>query len=130
MRMAERRCQAKTKAGKACRAESLRDGEYCFAHEPTLAGRRARWRSEGGKRSGKKALLAEAARVQTPEQVKDLLARTVEGLENGDVDPRTANAVGYLCNLLLKAIRETDTARRLEELERAVRGGRELHGLR
>jgi hypothetical protein len=122
--MSPRKCLAKTKSGKPCKAMPLEDSDYCFAHEPMLAEKRARWRSEGGKRSGKKALLAEAARVQSPEQVKELLARTVEGLQRGDVDPRTANAVGYLCNLLLKAIKETDTARRLEELEAAVRGGR------
>ena len=118
--MAVRRCQAKTKAGKRCRAPAIRDSDYCFAHEPSLAQDRRRWRREGGRRSGKSAVLAEAATVQTPEEVRDLLGRTVEAVQRGDVDAKTANAVGYLCNLLLKAIKETDLARRIDDLERIV----------
>jgi hypothetical protein len=32
--MAKRACKGKTKAGKACRAAPLRDGDYCSAHDP------------------------------------------------------------------------------------------------
>ena len=120
--MAARRCRAKTKAGKQCKARAVEDSEFCFAHEPSLAEKRAEWRRDGGRKSGKKALLAEAAAVKTPEEVRDMLARTLEGVQRGDVDAKTANAVGYLCNSLLKAIRDTDLAGRLEELESAIRG--------
>jgi len=121
--VAGRICRAKTKSGKSCQALAILDSNFCFAHEPRLAEKRRQWRQAGGKRSTKKALLAEAATVQTPEQVRDLLGRTVEAVRRGDLDARTANAVGYLCNLLLKAIRETDVVRRLDELERVVRMG-------
>ncbi len=108
-------------AGRRCQAPVVKGSDFCFAHEPSLAQKRAEWRRAGGKKSGKQAVLAEAAAIRTPAEVKDLLGRTVEGLQRGDIDARTANAVGYLCNLLLKAIKETDLAERLEKLERAVR---------
>jgi len=114
------RCMAKTKSGARCKAYALKGSEYCFAHEPLLAGARANWRSAGGRKSGKRAALTEAATVRTPEAVRDLLARTIEAVQNGDIDPQTANSIGRLCSLQLKAIRDIDLARRLEELERVV----------
>ena len=120
--MPTRRCKATAKSGNRCKAAAVNSSDYCFAHEPTLAADRANWRREGGRQSNKKALLDEASSIQTPDQVKELLGRTVESLQRGDVDARTANAVGYLCNLLLKAMKETDLARRLDVLERAIAG--------
>lgn len=116
-----RRCQAKTKRGKPCKAPALKGSRYCFAHEPALAPKRVEWRSAGGRRSGRKAALAEAATVRTPEEVRDILARTLEGLQRGNVDARTANAISRTCSLLLTAIHETDLARRIQELEDVLR---------
>ena len=120
--MASRRCTAKTKAGKRCQARAVKGSDYCMVHEPALAARRAEWRRAGGRSSGKKAALADAAGVDTPAAVKDLLARAIEAVRTGNMDPKTANAIARLCSLQLKAIKETDLARRLDELEHAVLG--------
>lgn len=120
--MARRRCKAKTKAGKPCKANAVRGSDFCFAHEPWLAGKRAEWRRAGGRKSGRKEALAKAGGVRTAEEVQDLLACTIESVQRGQMEPTTANAIARLCSLQLKAIRETDFARRLDELERAVKG--------
>ena len=118
------RCEAKTKSGARCKAYALTTSPYCFAHEPTLAAQRADWRRHGGRKGGKQAVLDEAATVTTPEAVRDLLARTIDAVQKGSVDTQTANTISRLCSLQLKAIKEADLARRIEELERIVGGRR------
>lgn len=118
--MAARRCKAMTKKGKRCKARALKGSDYCVAHEPVLAGQRVQWRRAGGRASSKKATLEEAEALETPGEIKKLLAKTISAVENGNIDPKTANAIARLCNLQLKAIKETDTARRLARLERVV----------
>jgi hypothetical protein len=116
-----RRCMAKTKAGQACKALAVDGADYCFAHEPGLAARRAEWRRAGGRKGSKSAILEQAAAVRAPEEVQELLGRTVAALQSGEITPQVANSVGFLCNLLLKTIREVDVVRRLDEIERITR---------
>ena len=120
--MAGRRCKATTKSGKRCKAYATDESEYCFAHDPTLAEQRVRWRRTGGSKGAKKAALEEAGGVQTSEEVKGLLGRTIELVRSGKMDPSTANSIARLCNLQLKAIRETEYEERLRQLERLTRG--------
>ncbi len=61
--MATRRCTAKSKSGKRCKAAAIQGSDYCFAHEPTLAAKRAEWRRKGGQQSGRRAVLDEAAQT-------------------------------------------------------------------
>lgn len=41
-------------------------------------------------------------------------------LLNGDIDPKTANAILYACNVCLGAIRTDEQKQKLDELERMV----------
>ena len=120
--MATRRCKAQTKYGKRCKARAIKGSDYCFAHEPALAEQRAKWRREGGHASSKKAVLEETAALESPEEIKKLLARAIQAVQRGDMDPRTANALARLCSLQLKAIRQTEIVRRLDELEQITKG--------
>lgn len=42
-------------------------------------------------------------------------------LLNGEVDPKTGNAILYACNVCLGAIRVDDQQSKLDELERLVK---------
>jgi hypothetical protein len=50
-----------------------------------------------------------------------LLADTINQVRRGEIDPKVANAVGYLAGLLMKGLRETETERRLTALEAALK---------
>jgi len=50
-----------------------------------------------------------------------LLAETINQVRRGEIDPKVANAVGFLSALLLKAIGATETESRLAAMEAAVR---------
>jgi len=41
-------------------------------------------------------------------------------LLNGEVDPKTANAILYACNVCLGAIRTDEQEKKLDELEKLV----------
>ena len=52
-------------------------------------------------------------------------------LLNGDIDPKTANAILYACNVCLGAIRVDEQQAKLDELERLIsdvsRGRERVH---
>jgi hypothetical protein len=58
-----------------------------------------------------------AATVRSLSDVVTLVEETINDVRCGRVDVRVANAVGYLANVALKAIAQSDLETRLEALE-------------
>jgi hypothetical protein len=54
--------------------------------------------------------------------VARLLSETINQVRKGELDPRVANAVGYLANVMIKAVEQGDLETRLVELESLVKG--------
>jgi len=50
-----------------------------------------------------------------------LLSDTINQVRKGQIGPRVANAVGYLSNILIKALEQTEMEKRIEGLEALVR---------
>ena len=98
------KCKALTKAGAVCHAPAVEKG-FCFFHAHPeksaelgrLGGRKnRRWRSEdldGPPRS-----------LKTVKEVVNLLDETINRLWQGPFDLRTANTIGFLTGILLKAL--------------------------
>jgi len=53
-------------------------------------------------------------------EVRKSVNRIVNMLLNSEIDPKTANAILYGCNICLGAIRTDEQQAKLDELERAV----------
>lgn len=120
-----RKCKAKRKDGKRCRAYALPWTDYCFVHEPSLAGKLRQWRRVGGSVMGEKSrMVEEATRLKKPRDVQRMLAVTAERVDRGEIEPQTANAIGRVCSLLLKAMELTDLDERVDRLERVFGGDR------
>jgi hypothetical protein len=49
--------------------------------------------------------------------VSDLLADSINRLRRGELDPRVANAIGYLAGILLRALEQGPLEERLAHLE-------------
>jgi hypothetical protein len=95
--------------------------DICVFHDPakTSEGLRAR-RAGGITRSRTAAVLP----FDTPDhplgdtnQVSVLLADSINRLRRGQLDPRIANAIGYLASVLLKALESGRIEDRLAHLE-------------
>lgn len=115
-------CAAKTASGSRCRAAALDGSRYCFFHDPDRATERRAAQVAGGRQGTMKTLAADVpdVAVETSQDVVRLLAATINDVRKGRMDPRVANAVGYLANVLLKAVDQGDVEARLAMLESAV----------
>jgi hypothetical protein len=111
------RCEARTKAGGPCRAPAV-EGNLCFchAHPERLA--------ELGRQGGRKNRRWKVDEGDLPHrplksvgQVSELLEETINRVRQGPFDLRTANAIGFLAGILLKAIESGRIEDRLAHLE-------------
>lgn len=63
-------------------------------------------------------------KVEDCGDVVRLVGATINQVRKGELDPRVANAVGYLANVLLKAVEQSDVEKRIAELEAIVKAPR------
>ena len=59
-------------------------------------------------------------RLSTPAEVRKSLAMIVNMLANGEIEPKTANAIVIACNAILSSIRTDEQQRQIEEMERRL----------
>ena len=59
-------------------------------------------------------------KMTTSREVRRVVNRITNMLLNGEIDPKTANAILYGCNVCLGAIRVDDQQAKLDELEKIV----------
>lgn len=126
MKKSKKTCRAETKAGTLCRAAALPGSDFCFFHDPKHEDERKEAQSTGGQQGRIRTLAPDTPRVKVEDcrDVVSLISETINQVRRGEVDPRVANAVGYLANVLLKAVEQGDVESRLAELEAAVKGHR------
>jgi hypothetical protein len=113
-------CQARTKAGKPCKAVAV-GGDFCAFHaDPKRAAQLGRI---GGRKNRRYALRYEASPVRPPQtarEVKDLLAEALAGIHVGRLEPKIGSVMAYVGSALLKAIKTTDIEERIAALERST----------
>ena len=120
--MGSKKCRHIKSDGRRCQANAMADSEHCFFHDPAKARQRTAARRAGGEK-GRAIVLA----AETPDAPLDsvgdlvlLLGQTVNQVRRGELDPKIANAVGYLTGILLKALEVGEVERRLEALEQTL----------
>jgi hypothetical protein len=111
------RCQKKKHDGKQCRARALTGNKFCAMHsEP---GKAAELGSRGGRRRTVYSPdnLKEFAAPKSAADLLALLAESIVETRSGKLDPKLANAVGYLGTAFLRGIEVSDLETRLKLLE-------------
>jgi hypothetical protein len=111
-------CQTKKPDGKKCKAPALTGRQCCSLHaEP---GRAKELGSKGGRQRTvyRPDSLKEFAAPKTALEVRDLIAESIVEVRAGKLDPKVANALGFLGAGFLRALEAADTERRLDLLER------------
>lgn len=108
--------------GGHCRAQAMRNSEWCINHDPDQDEVRRRRASKGGKRGGRGRPLVELADVKR--QLKELADEVIAGR----TDKGNAAVAGQLLGTFLRAVsvelkvREQDEIlQRLDDLESAAR---------
>lgn len=123
MKTIKHQCKAKTETGHPCQAAALPGSGFCFFHDPTKTEERRAAQSFGGSQNRMKTLAADTPDVKVADcrDVVNLISETINQVRKGQVDPRVANAVGYLANILIKAVEQGELEGRLAELEALVK---------
>jgi hypothetical protein len=118
------KCHFRKKNGIRCGANAQPANGLCVFHDPARAadGRRAR-QAGGIHRSRAAAVLP----FDTPDyplgntkEVSALLSDSINRLSRGQLDPRVANAMGYLTSVLLHSIEQGPVEERLAKIEAAL----------
>jgi hypothetical protein len=115
-------CNGTRADGEHCRAQAMRDSEWCINHDPEQAEVRRRRASKGGKRAGRGRPLVELA------DVKRQLREVADDVIAGRTEKGNAAVAGQLLGTFLRAVsvelkvREQDEIlQRLDALESAAR---------
>lgn len=64
--------------------------------------------------------VAKRLKMSNSREVRRAVNRIANMLLNDDIDPKTANAILYACNVCLGAIRTDEQEKKLDELEKLV----------
>ena len=109
--------------GGRCRAQAMRNSEWCIGHDPDQADARRRRASKGGKRGGRGRPTSELHRLQS--RFEELADRVLAG----EVERGVGAVAGQLLNGARACVRDALAAReqeeivgRLEELEATLQG--------
>ena len=121
----KRQCEYRRSAnGRRCKSYPRTNDRFCFFHSPETVRARNRARTAGGiARSGK-------GKVRPPDgppkplrdatEVSEFLSETINQVRVGKIDPKVANAVGYLTSVHLKALEQGPMQERLARIESAL----------
>lgn len=116
-------CRAIKSDQSKCQAPAPPGLEFCFFHDPSKADKRREAQAQGGRQNRMKTLEESAPDVK----VKDsgdaiaLISDTINQVRKGQIDPRVANSVGFLANILLKAVERDKLETRIEQLEAVLK---------
>jgi hypothetical protein len=112
-------CTARKPDGTGCKSSALPGSNFCFFHDPTKAAERREAQALGGRHHRIKTLDATASDVKVEDfgDVVALISEIINQVRKGVIDPRVANSVGYLANVLIKAFEQNDLEKRIESLE-------------
>ena len=126
------KCRATRKDGKPCRADAVAGSDYCSFHDPKKADAFHNGRVKGGE-AGKLATLSavspwrgtegEVAVLKSvePAELVNLLCDTIDNVLTGAIDPKVANAVGYLAGVIVKIQEQEALVERLSAIEEILK---------
>jgi hypothetical protein len=114
------RCAGIKGDGGRCRAQAIRDSQWCFSHHPDYEHERQQRASKGGRRGGRGRPLLEVLGIS------DQLQGLADKVLAGELDRADAAVCGQLLNYKTRALDVARSWRETEELAREVEELREI----
>jgi hypothetical protein len=123
----KRTCKGEKPGGTRCSAVALPGSDFCFFHDPSQSIKRREAQAQGGRQNRVKTLGDDApdVKLRNGQDLAQLLSQTINQVRKGLIDPRIANSVGYLSNILAKVVEQREIERRIERVEELLKIGRE-----
>src|ERR1035437_4172917 len=112
-------CSATKPDESKCNAAAMPGSKFCFFHDPSNAKMRREAQAQGGRQNRMKTLESTAPDVKVEDcgDAIALISETINQVRKGQIDPRVANSVGFLANILIKAVEQNKLETRIEQLE-------------
>jgi len=115
------KCKAKRADGGQCQANTIHRGQYCFRHNKEMQPEALQASSNGGKGKRQHTYLGKPMRLKTPEDIKRLMARSINKLWSGEMPASNpAGSLGYLAKIFLEAYEKSELEIRLEAVEKRL----------
>lgn len=118
-------CKFKKKHNKTCQSPAMKDSSYCFTHNPETREQHQAAARDGGKLTYNKGLsplkpieLTDAKSVLYV--IADTINRVRRVREDGSMDVKTANCIGFLSGKMLDAQNQILIEERISKLEEAL----------
>jgi len=103
-----------------CEANSLKNSEFCFTHNPETKEAKQLAVIKGGKSPKKNYDPLTPVEISGSKSVVNLLAITINEVRQGEIDLRVANCIGYLSGHLIKALEVSEIENRIETIEQVI----------
>lgn len=113
-------CEFTKPDGTRCRAMALRDAKHCLCHDEQSRGIWKDAIKKGGLQKKKPTVLAEVPVMNELKDIMPFINQCIKELRSGDLPPRTANAIGYLINIGMEALKLNNIERKLKEWEHVI----------
>jgi hypothetical protein len=121
----EKSCIHVKSDGARCRANPSTGSPYCFFHDPRQAQARAAARRAGGIERTRKPATPPADTADRPvtnaADIFGLMAKTINEVRHGQLQPKAGYVIGYLASVALKASEQSALEARLAQLEAVVK---------
>lgn len=113
------KCSHILENGKQCGAFALSGKDLCFSHDPASREAKIDAVTRGGQSNGNKVTEPlTAVTLTTPQDVVTLLAISINEMRTGQLAPKTASILGFLCGYLLKAMEVTRDVNQKDEVRK------------
>lgn len=133
--MPRRTCQGQTTNGHACQSWTLRDSDFCLAHDNRLEVVELRKKAAELAGQSQKLNLPATVEARVPElilpsrplrltKVRDIkrgIAKIIQAVQLGQLDLDQARTLLYGFDKMIQAVRDLEAPERLEKLEQIVR---------
>ena len=105
-------------SGGLCKANAIKNTEFCFTHNPDFIKDKAIAVSKGGFNRRHYEAYGDEVKLQTPSDIKELLGKTINGLWTGMIPSNNpATAIGFLARAFLDAFEATTVEEKIVQLE-------------
>ncbi len=111
-----KRCESVRRDGAPCRAPAPPGRTHCFAHDSSLADRRAEAIRKGGRNSSRAARLRSLAPPALL-PVFELLAVALDEVHGGQIPPTVGQAMASIARVMVTVIQAGEVEERLRRLE-------------
>ena len=113
-------CRAVKSDGRACKAQAVTGSWFCFFHNPDATESRREAQRKGGSKGTRLQVISSPAQdfdLSNPKGVAKLIAYAANRVVRGELDSKSAYALGYLADCALRAHSAGTVTERLDRLE-------------